>query len=170
MRQTLVRRCHGGWGSSGLPGIGKSEHDGGASAFGAGEVFRGSKSKAPPSLPLVPAVHWQIDFLVPLPPVRVLFLRAKHLFVAANPNAARGSTSLAAHGVRSPLDGKLLLLRHRGAGQKFAPSCGDARRPSTHRSMFIVPHGAPEGYEWFVALVVLVGLYFAVRNFMRARR
>jgi len=26
----------------------------------------------------------------------------------------------------------------------------------------------PEGYEWFVTLVVLVGLYFAVRNFMRA--
>jgi hypothetical protein len=39
-----------------------------------------------------------------------------------------------------------------------------------HRSMFIIPHGAPEGYEWFVTLVVLVGLYFAVRNFMRARR
>jgi hypothetical protein len=38
------------------------------------------------------------------------------------------------------------------------------------RSMFIVPYGAPEGYEWFVALVVLVGLYFAVRNFMRTRR
>jgi hypothetical protein len=36
--------------------------------------------------------------------------------------------------------------------------------------MFIIPHGAPEGYEWFVALVVLVGLYFAVRNFMRERR
>jgi hypothetical protein len=36
--------------------------------------------------------------------------------------------------------------------------------------MFIVPHGAPEGYEWFVALVVLVGLYFAVRNFMRATK
>jgi hypothetical protein len=36
--------------------------------------------------------------------------------------------------------------------------------------MFIIPHGAPEGYEWCVALVVLVGLYFAVRNFMRARR
>jgi len=34
--------------------------------------------------------------------------------------------------------------------------------------MFIVRYGAPEGYEWFVALVVLVGLYFAVRNFMRA--
>ena len=34
--------------------------------------------------------------------------------------------------------------------------------------MFIVPYGAPEGYEWFVALVVLVCLYFAVRNFMRA--
>ena len=39
-----------------------------------------------------------------------------------------------------------------------------------HRGVFIVPHGAPEGYEWFVALVVLVGLYFAVRNFVRARR
>jgi hypothetical protein len=39
-----------------------------------------------------------------------------------------------------------------------------------HRSMFIVPYGAPEGREWFVAFVVLVGLYFAVRNFMRVRR
>ena len=39
-----------------------------------------------------------------------------------------------------------------------------------HRSMFIIPHGAPEGDEWFVALVVLVGLYFAVRNFMRGFR
>jgi hypothetical protein len=38
------------------------------------------------------------------------------------------------------------------------------------RGMFIIPHGAPEGYEWFVTLLVLVGLYFAVRNFMRARR
>ena len=36
--------------------------------------------------------------------------------------------------------------------------------------MIIVPHGAPEGYEWFVALVVLVYLYFAVRSLMRARR
>jgi len=33
--------------------------------------------------------------------------------------------------------------------------------------MFIVPHGAPEGYEWFVALVVLVGLCFDVCTFMR---
>ena len=32
--------------------------------------------------------------------------------------------------------------------------------------MFIVPYGAPEGYEWFVALVVLACLDFAVRNFM----
>ena len=35
--------------------------------------------------------------------------------------------------------------------------------------MFILPHGPPEsyeGHEWFVALVVLVGLYFAVRSFM----
>jgi uncharacterized YccA/Bax inhibitor family protein len=36
--------------------------------------------------------------------------------------------------------------------------------------MFIIPHGAPEGYEWLVALGVLVDLYFAVRSFMRARR
>jgi hypothetical protein len=34
--------------------------------------------------------------------------------------------------------------------------------------MFIIPHGAPAGYEWFVALVVLVCLYFAVRSFTRA--
>jgi len=39
-----------------------------------------------------------------------------------------------------------------------------------HCGMFIIPHGAPEGYEWFVTLEVLVGLYFAVCNFMRARR
>ena len=36
--------------------------------------------------------------------------------------------------------------------------------------MFVIPYGAPEGYEWFVTLVVLVCLYFSVRNFMRARR
>jgi hypothetical protein len=36
--------------------------------------------------------------------------------------------------------------------------------------IFVIPHGAPEGYEWFVTLVVLVCLYFAVRKFMRARR
>jgi hypothetical protein len=36
--------------------------------------------------------------------------------------------------------------------------------------MFVIPYGAPEGYEWFVTLVVLVCLYFAVRNFMRTRR
>lgn len=28
------------------------------------------------------------------------------------------------------------------------------------------PSRSPEGYEWFVALVTLVCLYFAVRNFM----
>jgi hypothetical protein len=39
-----------------------------------------------------------------------------------------------------------------------------------HRSMFIIPYGAPEGYEWIIALVVLVGLYFAVRSFIRSRR
>jgi hypothetical protein len=29
--------------------------------------------------------------------------------------------------------------------------------------MFVIPYGAPEGYEWFVTLVVLVCLYLAVR-------
>jgi hypothetical protein len=33
--------------------------------------------------------------------------------------------------------------------------------------MFVIPYGAPEGYEWFVTLVVLVCLYFAVRNFIK---
>jgi hypothetical protein len=30
--------------------------------------------------------------------------------------------------------------------------------------MFVIPYGAPEGYEWFVTLVVLVCLYFVVRK------
>jgi hypothetical protein len=55
--------------------------------------------------------------------------------------------------------------------QEFAPSCGDARRTSTTATCLnIVPYGAPAGYEWLVALVTFVCLYFAVRNFMRARR
>jgi len=36
--------------------------------------------------------------------------------------------------------------------------------------MIIIPHGAPKGYEWLIALVVLVGLFFAVRRFIRSRR
>jgi hypothetical protein len=35
--------------------------------------------------------------------------------------------------------------------------------------MIIVSHGAPEGYEWLVALMALVGLFFAIRNLLRAR-
>ena len=38
-----------------------------------------------------------------------------------------------------------------------------------HCGMFIIPYGAPQGYEWLVALVALVGLYFAIRSFIRAR-
>jgi len=37
-------------------------------------------------------------------------------------------------------------------------------------AVFVIPHGAPEGYEWLVALVVLVCLYFAVRKFIRSWR
>jgi hypothetical protein len=38
--------------------------------------------------------------------------------------------------------------------------------------MFVIPHGPPEsyqGYEWFVALLMLVGFAFTVRDFVRAR-
>ena len=57
-----------------------------------------------------------------------------------------------------------------GGDQKFAPSWRDARDYLPPWHVYRPSRGAPEGYEWFVALVVLVGLYFAVRNFMRARR
>ena len=67
----------------GLPGIGKSEHDRGAVRVRSRDVFMGAKA-APPSVTRgCPAVHWQIDFLVALPPVQDLLLCAKHLFVAA---------------------------------------------------------------------------------------
>ena len=46
---------------------GCSEHDGRAVRVRRREVFRGSKRKAPPSLPLVPAVH---SARVALPPVQ----------------------------------------------------------------------------------------------------
>jgi len=39
-----------------------------------------------------------------------------------------------------------------------------------YRDMFIIPHGVPQGLEWFAALVVLVGLYFASRNLTWAWR
>jgi hypothetical protein len=35
--------------------------------------------------------------------------------------------------------------------------------------MIIIPHGSWDGYEGLIVPVVLVGLYFAVRNFLRAR-
>src|SRR6516162_217530 len=59
------------------------------------------------------------------------------------------------------------LSRSPLAGSEICALLRDARRTSTKRSIFILPHGPPEsyeGHEWFVALVVLVGLYFAVRN------
>src|SRR5262249_46836554 len=55
-------------------------------------------------------------------------------------------------------------------GSKVCALLQGCRQNLYHCGMFIIPHGAPEGYEWFVALVVLVGLYFAVHNLMRARR
>src|SRR5262245_50488139 len=56
------------------------------------------------------------------------------------------------------------------AGSKFCALLQRCVPNVYYRGMFIIPHGAPAGYEWVVALVVLVGLYFAVRNLMRARR
>jgi hypothetical protein len=96
--------------------------------------------------------------LVALPPVWDLLLCAKHLFVAAI------ATKIA------DFDSQ---LRQQFAGSKFCPLLQGCTPNSTNRSMFILPHGlleSYEGHEWFVALVVLVGLYFAVRNLMRAWR
>ena len=56
------------------------------------------------------------------------------------------------------------------AGSKFCALLQGCAPNLYYRGMFIIPHGAPEGYEWLVALVVLVCLYFAVRSLMRARR
>jgi hypothetical protein len=80
LRQTFVRRCHGGLGSSRACRVLAIQNmTAGQSAFGAVKF----SAKHQPSLPLVPAVHWQIDFLVPLAPRAGLLLCAKHLFVAA---------------------------------------------------------------------------------------
>jgi hypothetical protein len=92
LRQTFVRRCHGGLGSD-LSGIGNQNMTEGQSAFG---VFRGSKSKAPPLTRGSPAVHWQIDFLVALPPVQDLLLCAKYLFISANQNMTAGRPAFGA--------------------------------------------------------------------------
>ena len=58
----------------GLPRIGKSGHDGGASAFGAGEVFQGSKSKAPPSSPAGALLPPVLRFVIP----RQRFVHGSH--------------------------------------------------------------------------------------------
>jgi hypothetical protein len=63
LRQTFVRRYYGGLGSSrACRELGKSE-DRGVVRVRSREVFRGSKSKAPPFTRGWPAVHWQIDVL-----------------------------------------------------------------------------------------------------------
>jgi hypothetical protein len=63
-----------------------------------------------------------------------------------------------------PRTGRGILLADRRPPRLIRPAYG------LTSAIFIIPHGAPERYEWFVALVVLVGLYFTVCNFMRARR
>jgi hypothetical protein len=65
---------------------------------------------------------------------------------------------------------RLNIRRNPLAGSEICALLRGCAPDVYHRSMILVPHGAPEGYEWFVMLVVLVCLYFAVRNFMRARR
>jgi hypothetical protein len=45
-----------------------------------------------------------------------------------------------------------------GRSVNFLRPLAVMRAGPTRRSMFIVRYGAPEGYAWFVALVVLVGL------------
>jgi hypothetical protein len=62
----------------------------------------------------------------------------------------------------SPDAGRGIFLAGRRPPRLIRPAYG------LTSAIFIIPHGAPERYEWFVALVVLVGLYFAIRNFKRA--
>jgi hypothetical protein len=59
---------------------------------------------------------------------------------------------------------------YEGARQVCPSKASSANSNVYACGMFVIPYGAPEGYEWFVTLVVLVCLYFAVRNFMRGRR
>jgi hypothetical protein len=72
--------------------------------------------------------------------------------------------------VASAAEERLNIRRNPLAGSEICALLRGCTPNVYHRSMIIVPHGALEGYEWFVTLVVLVGLYFAVRNFMWARR
>jgi hypothetical protein len=67
-------------------------------------------------------------------------------------------------------ENRLNIRRNPLAGSEICALLRGCAPTVYHCGMFIIPHGAPEGYEWFVTLVALVGLYFAVRNFMRARR
>ena len=79
MRQTFVRRCHGGSGSSRAGGVlaiqnmtaGQSALEQLSWGASAGVITRGC-----------PAVHWHIDFSRPAS-TQDLLLCAKHLFVAA---------------------------------------------------------------------------------------
>jgi hypothetical protein len=55
-RQTFVRRCHGGLGSSRACDESANQKTEGQSAFGAVKFSGAAKSKAPPSLPVVPSL------------------------------------------------------------------------------------------------------------------
>ena len=104
------------WVHPGLPPIGKSEDRGGVRVWSR-EVFKGSKSKAPPLTRGCPAVHWQIDDV--LPP-QDLLLCAQHLFVAAMvagfTRAERGGSIAGAGHAGHPIwtNIQLLALNNRG--------------------------------------------------------
>ena len=83
MSQTFVRRCYGGLGSSRACREPANQKTAGQSAFGAGEVFRGSKSKAPPAHAGLSRRSLANRRLSRPSPVQDLLLCAKHLFVAA---------------------------------------------------------------------------------------
>src|SRR5215472_13565615 len=88
-------------------------------------------------------------------------LDAGRLLVAGNPV---WTCYFAPNICSSPPTHRLRVVRN------LRPLAGVRAERLTHRAMFIIPHGAPAGYEWVVALVVLVGLCFAVCAFMRSAK
>ena len=86
LRQTFVRRCHGGLGSSRTcREIGKLEHDGGASAFGAVKFSGAAKAKRHRPYPWYPPFIGRSTSRpcthksrVPCPEAQTIFCRRRH--------------------------------------------------------------------------------------------
>jgi hypothetical protein len=98
-------------------GIGKSEHDGRAVRVRSREVFRGSKSKTPASLPWYPPFIGKSTSLSPPCPRAELLLCTKHLFLivkAANALKVRSCLTTAKRSAVKPVFQKLRQRRNDG--------------------------------------------------------